>query len=49
VLGQKAIAALLATIDHPDHKGLEIPIPTSLVVRASTGRARTQPRAAART
>jgi DNA-binding LacI/PurR family transcriptional regulator len=36
ILGQKAIAALLATIDHPEHQGVEIAIPTALVVREST-------------
>jgi LacI family transcriptional regulator len=36
VLGRKAIEGLLATIDHPEQRGLEIPIPTSLVIRSST-------------
>jgi DNA-binding LacI/PurR family transcriptional regulator len=39
MLGQRAIEALLATIDHPEQQGLEIPIPTSLVVRQSTAAA----------
>jgi DNA-binding LacI/PurR family transcriptional regulator len=36
ILGQKAIAALLATIEHPEHQGVEIHVPTALVVREST-------------
>jgi DNA-binding LacI/PurR family transcriptional regulator len=38
LLGSKAIEALLATINHPDRRGFEIPIPTSLVVRQSTAK-----------
>ena len=36
-LGRKAVEALLATINHPEQLGVEIPIPTSLIVRESTG------------
>ena len=36
-LGRRAVEALIATIGHPDRTGVEIPIETSLVVRASTG------------
>ncbi len=37
VLGRKALDALLATINHPERQGVEIAIPTSLVIRESTG------------
>jgi LacI family transcriptional regulator, galactose operon repressor len=37
VLGRKAIDALLATISDPERRGVEVDIPTSLVVRESTG------------
>ena len=36
-LGRRALEALVATIGHPNRVGVEIPIETSLVVRASTG------------
>jgi LacI family transcriptional regulator len=36
-LGRKAVEALIATIGHPEQLGVEIPIPTSLIVRQSTG------------
>jgi DNA-binding LacI/PurR family transcriptional regulator len=36
-LGRRAVEALIATIGHPHRIGIEIPIETSLVVRASTG------------
>jgi LacI family transcriptional regulator len=37
VLGRKAIEALLATVSDPERRGVEIDIPTSLVIRQSTG------------
>jgi DNA-binding LacI/PurR family transcriptional regulator len=37
VLGRKAMEALEATINHPDRQGVEIAIPTSLMIRESTG------------
>ena len=37
VLGRKALDALLATINHPERQGVEVAIPTSLVIRESTG------------
>jgi DNA-binding LacI/PurR family transcriptional regulator len=40
VLGRKAVEALLATMSHPDRQGLEMEIPTSLVIRESTALAR---------
>jgi len=39
-LGRRAVEALLATLDHPDRVGVALPVPTSLVVRESTGHAR---------
>jgi DNA-binding LacI/PurR family transcriptional regulator len=36
-LGREAVEALLATIEHPDWQGVEIKIPTHLVLRDSTG------------
>jgi LacI family transcriptional regulator len=39
LLGRKAIEALLATLNDPDRRGFEIPIPTSLVIRQSTAAA----------
>ncbi|HEY0404797.1 MAG TPA: LacI family DNA-binding transcriptional regulator [Pyrinomonadaceae bacterium] len=35
-LGRKAVEALMATIEHPDRQGVEIHVPTSLVLRDST-------------
>lgn len=35
-LGRKAVEALMATIEHPDSQGVEINIPTYLVLRDST-------------
>jgi LacI family transcriptional regulator len=37
-LGREAVAALMATINHAGHRGVEIPIATTLVVRRSTAR-----------
>ena len=39
-LGRNAVEALLATISHPEQRGVEIKIPTYLVTRGSTGPAR---------
>ncbi|HZT59028.1 MAG TPA: LacI family DNA-binding transcriptional regulator [Pyrinomonadaceae bacterium] len=36
-LGRRAVEALMATIEHPDQRGVEINIPTYLVTRGSTG------------
>jgi DNA-binding LacI/PurR family transcriptional regulator len=36
-LGRRAIEALLATLNHPDRVGVALSVPTSLVVRESTG------------
>jgi DNA-binding LacI/PurR family transcriptional regulator len=36
-LGRRAVEALMTTIDHPDQRGVEIGIPTYLVIRDSTG------------
>lgn len=36
-LGREAVEALLATIEHPDWQGVEVKIPTHLVLRDSTG------------
>jgi DNA-binding LacI/PurR family transcriptional regulator len=36
-LGREAVEALLATIEHPDQQGVEVRIPTHLVLRDSTG------------
>ena len=35
-LGRKAVEALLATVEHPDQQGVEINVPTYLVLRDST-------------
>jgi LacI family transcriptional regulator len=35
-LGRKAVEALIATVEHPDQQGVEINIPTYLVLRDST-------------
>ena len=40
-LGRLAVEALLHTIGHPEQRGIELEIPTRLVVRGSTARART--------
>ncbi|HVF29010.1 MAG TPA: substrate-binding domain-containing protein, partial [Pyrinomonadaceae bacterium] len=42
-LGRRAVEALLATIEHPEQEGVEIHLPTYLVVRGSTALARTSP------
>jgi len=42
-LGRRAVEALLATIEHPEQEGVEIRLPTYLVIRNSTGPARTAP------
>ncbi|MGI8564934.1 MAG: LacI family DNA-binding transcriptional regulator [Pyrinomonadaceae bacterium] len=42
-LGRRAVEALLATIEHPEQEGVEIHLPTYLVVRGSTAQARTSP------
>lgn len=42
-LGRKAVEVLLATVKHPDRQGVEINIPTYLVLRDSTGPVRAQP------
>ncbi|MCA1849543.1 MAG: substrate-binding domain-containing protein [Acidobacteria bacterium] len=39
-LGRRAAEALIATIEHPDRQGVEIHIPTYLVIRSSTAPAR---------
>jgi DNA-binding LacI/PurR family transcriptional regulator len=39
-LGRRAVEALIATIEHPDRQGVEIHIPTYLVVRSSSAPAR---------
>ncbi len=36
-LGRQAFKALVACIEHPERQGIEIKVPTYLVVRASTG------------
>jgi DNA-binding LacI/PurR family transcriptional regulator len=36
-LGRQAVDALVAMLNHSERQGVEIPIPTSLVVRQSTG------------
>jgi LacI family transcriptional regulator len=38
-LGRRAVEALMTTIEHPDRQGVEIQIPTYLVLRGSTARA----------
>lgn len=35
-LGRKAVEALIATVEHPDQQGVEINVPTYLVLRDST-------------
>jgi LacI family repressor for deo operon, udp, cdd, tsx, nupC, and nupG len=35
-LGRRAVEALMTTIEHPDRQGVEIQIPTYLVLRGST-------------
>ncbi|HEV2764541.1 MAG TPA: LacI family DNA-binding transcriptional regulator [Pyrinomonadaceae bacterium] len=39
-LGRRAVEALMMTVEHPDTRGVEFNIPTHLVVRGSTARAR---------
>jgi DNA-binding LacI/PurR family transcriptional regulator len=39
-LGRRAVEALLETIGHTEQRGVEIEIPTRLVVRGSTAPAR---------
>jgi LacI family transcriptional regulator len=39
-LGRRAVEALMTTIEHPDRQGVEIHIPTYLVMRGSTAPAR---------
>jgi hypothetical protein len=39
-LGRRAVEALMTTIEHPDRQGVEIHIPTYLVIRGSTAPAR---------
>jgi DNA-binding LacI/PurR family transcriptional regulator len=39
-LGRRAVEALMMTIEHPDQRGVEIDIPTYLLVRGSTAPAR---------
>ena len=39
LLGRHAVDALMATITHPERRGVEVDIPTYLVVRSSTARA----------
>ena len=39
-LGRKAVEALMMTIERPSHQGIEIHIPTHLITRGSTARAR---------
>jgi LacI family transcriptional regulator len=39
-LGRRAVEALMTTIEHPDQPGVEINLPTYLVVRNSTAQAR---------
>jgi DNA-binding LacI/PurR family transcriptional regulator len=43
-LGRRAVEALMTTIEHPDRQGVEIQIPTYLVLRGSTAPARPQAR-----
>jgi LacI family repressor for deo operon, udp, cdd, tsx, nupC, and nupG len=40
-LGRRAVEALMTSIEHPDSQGVEIQIPTYLVIRGSTAPART--------
>jgi LacI family transcriptional regulator len=42
-LGRRAVEALMTTIEHPDRQGVEIHIPTYLVMRGSTAPARATP------
>jgi DNA-binding LacI/PurR family transcriptional regulator len=42
-LGRRAVEALMTTIEHPDRQGVEIHIPTYLVMRGSTAPARSAP------
>ena len=35
-LGRRAVEALMTTIEHPDQRGVEINIPTYLIIRGST-------------
>jgi len=42
-LGRRAVEALMMTIEHPDQRGVEIDIPTYLIVRGSTAPARVTP------
>ncbi|HEV3468247.1 MAG TPA: LacI family DNA-binding transcriptional regulator [Pyrinomonadaceae bacterium] len=39
-LGRRAVEALMMTIEHPDQRGVEVSIPTYLVIRDSTAPAR---------
>jgi LacI family repressor for deo operon, udp, cdd, tsx, nupC, and nupG len=39
-LGRRAVEALMTSIEHPDRQGVEIQIPTYLVIRGSTAPAR---------
>jgi DNA-binding LacI/PurR family transcriptional regulator len=39
-LGRRAVEALMTTIEHPDRQGVEIHIPTYLIMRGSTAPAR---------
>jgi DNA-binding LacI/PurR family transcriptional regulator len=39
-LGRRAVEALMTTIEHPDRQGVEIHIPTYLILRGSTAPAR---------
>ena len=49
-LGRRAVEALMTTLEHPDQLGVEINIPTYLVIRGSTAPARVRrPPVAART
>lgn len=42
-LGRRAVEALMTTIEHPERQGVEMHIPTYLVMRGSTAPARTRP------
>jgi LacI family transcriptional regulator len=44
-LGRRAVEALMTTIEHPERQGVEIHIPTYLVMRGSTAPARVTPSA----
>jgi LacI family transcriptional regulator len=39
-LGRRAVEALMMTVEHPESRGVEFDIPTYLIVRGSTARAR---------